>query len=253
MNRLIILLVTLACVVDAFAQVILARRRGADQISSSISSPTNLTQRMFWYSGDHALSYMGEGVNAGTNLESIISGPTLFPHTSRFFGISNNWINGHAALLFLSASDQVTNQTTSGVTWSQPYYLFLVQRTTSAGATQRMLAGTNATGYIVTSGNLNRIAAGTNLEGGNATNAWILISTYFNGANSWIRTNGVTAAAGNAGTADWVGVTLGRGYDGGAGWSGHLAETFGAQDVLTTNDIIQLESYLGVKYGISTP
>lgn len=237
----------------ADAQQLLSGRRQIAAVTAAINNPTNLATRMFWYEGNAAYTALGEGVNVGTNLAPVIDGPVLYPHTSRFFGVSNNWVNGHAALLFLSSSDHVTNQTTTGVTWPQPFYHFIVQRTTAGGATQRVLTGTNAVGYIITSGNLNRIAAGTNLEGGNATNAWVIVTSYFNGANSWIRTNGVAAVAGNAGPTDWVGITLGRGYDGGAGWSGFLAETFATADTLSTNDIIGLEQFLGAKYGITVP
>lgn len=79
---------------------------------------------------------------------------------------------------------------------------------------------------------------------------WTIATAVFNGANSYLRTNGVLVGSGNAGNPT-IGIQ-GVGYGSfGQTLDGRIAEYIVIAGTMTTNDLQGVEDNLGAKYGIT--
>ena len=135
---------------------------------------------------------------------------------------------------------------------SQPYYLFASLNVGAGSGAMQIAGGTTDNAVLqrsAASPGVFRVNAGTQLSmGGNIViSNWTTVVAYFNGSNSWIRTNGVAAVSGDAGTNAWEGVRLGATSGAQSYFNGWLHEIFLTSDTLTTNELQTLEEYLDAK------
>lgn len=98
------------------------------------------------------------------------------------------------------------------------------------------------------------IVGGSTLNGSSRIDlaGWMVLTICFNGASSYVRTNGVLYVSGDTGSSSTKGITLGQYYSPtlNRSWSGGIAELIMYNATLATNDLQWVESSLKTKYGL---
>lgn len=196
--------------------------------------------------GSYITSIVDKSGNSRSMYQSVSAyRPTIVP------GVQN----GRDAVVFSGSIDQCIDGTfpvPQGVTYT------FVGRTNDASGYRPFIDGISAvwtagrhfistlsTGVLI-------MYSGNSLEAptaGSIIGVPVIISAHFDGANSWIRLDGVTVATGNAGTLTVSALRYGLDYVKNlslSGWIGEvIAETSGSVAVAARN-----EQYLATKWGL---
>lgn len=223
----------------------------------------------WWRADDPMIGSTSRGshtnnVTVGVGSESF----NLTPDAATYFAVvgSPKWLesagaSGRAALMHVSTS-RFYHNANYGSDVNQPYIFFCVLQSTNATAG----AGNQAAFYTGFGGNT--IAFYPSVSAGSMqvyastaatfpfpytiTNTTVF-TVYINGANTWVRTNGVLAGniSGNAGTAPFHQSLVIANDTGGSPIEGYMYELMGYSfGSMTTNDIINIENSLKAKYFI---
>lgn len=147
----------------------------------------------------------------------------------------------------------------SAYTRSQPNTYFFVLQQTNTSSDQDIFdqnyAGNRQMIATVSGGaNLRLYAGGSaNYVYPRSITNWTILSVCFNGANSWVRTNGVALGSGiNPGSNPLQQPLLGSFGGGGNPFLGFISEFMAYNAALNTNDIAKVERFLMDKYDPST-
>lgn len=139
--------------------------------------------------------------------------------------------------------------------WNQPNTVFLVMK--QDDTTARYYFDTTNSSYRnsirITTSKLN-IQAGATLTAPNTwdtSGGWVIVTAQYNGVSSLIRTNGALNVSGDANPDPASRPRLGP-PDGNTGGD-YMAEYIMYNSLLSSNQMRQVEEYLGTKYGISVP
>lgn len=147
-------------------------------------------------------------------------------------------------------------------TQNQPLWHFVVAQQTNTDISNPacLFDGTGVRNQVlfnfgVANGHI-RMYAGNTMDAGPFTSTnWTIFAFRFNGASSQMRTNGVLAATGNAGTSGQAAIQLGHANGGGFVLGGRLGDYLmfpGGVD-LSSNDVYLVEHALSRKFAISIP
>lgn len=145
---------------------------------------------------------------------------------------------------------------------AQPFTYFVVLQITSTNATTEEVfvsndfSGQNFGFVSFMADGLsysNHMYAGSNayLPRTPTVTNWTVVTWCFNGANSFMRTNGVQVGVCNPGTGALGNIEVGALWTGASPFIGNYSELLIYQGSINTNDIQLVENYLGGKYAIT--
>jgi hypothetical protein len=257
---IVVLLVagTKACKGQAFSFFDVAQQASAEQeAGGGYEDPNDLSNPILWVYGDD-LAY-SDGDNKVTDwADKSSAGNDLEDDNGRVPGFTNTIasINNHSAVSFR----EVDALYAVGASITPPYTVFVVARFFTLG-TDALIGSTNLTsGYdtvlrINSSGQL--IARGDSVPTqitdttGTPANTWRLITAHFDGADSFIRTNGVQAASGTVGSDNMDGIGVGGNEN---SWflNGEIASVVIDDADTSLTDIVNTENYLSNIYQFFT-
>lgn len=138
------------------------------------------------------------------------------------------------------------------VNFTQPYWVFMVIKPDPSDTTNGVIGNSNNSNYILTNDNTIQIDAGAQLATYYTPNEFMLFGAKFDGTNSQIRINKSTVISGNAGSNNISGHFYLGGLYNSASFNSNmdLAEILIYDADLNDNDVYNIESYLGRKWGI---
>lgn len=256
---LLVILLSLSCFGQAFTMQDTAWLGNAIPKSSAPAAyaPTNT----YAYYDPSSIS-LADGLLVTNWNDSSGNGKTMWAYAanpgtySPYFSNSVSTINSKPAVVW-SGAQSMTNA--FGSTLNPPWTIILVAQ--ALGNSQYYLDGCTSSPRMVydrngSSPNQDRIYNGTAFLGGPSSlvaGKWYVITLYFNGASSYMRTNGVNYAepGTDIGSAGSKGLTFGARYD----FTGNKANTKFAYIILrnatmNTNDLQWDESSLKTKFGL---
>lgn len=137
---------------------------------------------------------------------------------------------------------------------AQPFVMFVVGRNDADASIYRNAfdgyGGGGGRSIIYAAPTTKAIGGGTGLIITSST-PWTgvkQVTAVINGANSFVRVNGVQVASGNGGTGTMAGATIGRDPTEAKWWIGSIPEAFVVTGSLTGTELVTAESYLVNRY-----
>jgi len=219
-------------------------------------SPLNISGLRLWFRADSLVlndadpvgTWSDESGNA-TNATQATAGLKPLYKT--------NIINGLPVVRWDDTNDQLL---TTSLALSQPYTIFLVQKTNSLATSNRVFATNPAAGGVFLSlfdsdgtndGKLSMNAGISVFGGSNYVGAFHFLTGVFNGAssNGWVDGTQVITTQ-NAGANTIAEVSLGCSYSGLNTLNGDIAEVLLYTSALATIDRLKVEGYLKAKYAL---
>jgi len=164
--------------------------------------------------------------------------------------------NGRNFIRFDGLSKNLSRSTFTNGTISQPHWVFMaIDTANTVTATRNFIDSANATNratvYQVTSSRTlgMYVTQSLNSHVMPAEGTWVIISAKFDGANSEQYLNGASGGAGDPGTSDFIGLTLGARYDEAQSPDFDFGELIIAEGDQSGNRL-EIESYLTERWGI---
>ncbi len=196
----------------------------------------------------------GDNVAEWFNLVGGVSIASEYEANAPSYDASNPKFNGHPTIRFNSASNEYMRYSDN---LDQPVYYFVVCAWDSPSAAfQFVIDGDDinnrhtfysaiTTGRLTAYAGLNSGAAGTLLD----SNAHY-ITTYFNGVNSEVFLDGVSAIDMDLGSQDVLGLVIGASYEPSLYLNGDIAEILIYQADLSVAERQGIEAYLANRYQV---
>jgi hypothetical protein len=199
------------------------------------------------------------------SMNSVLFTPLIF----RQFGGAPNLpmtykstaASGNQACLYVKNSDfrgtGGSGASEPATNWAQPYWIFSVTRATNSGASngdfrEVSFSGNSGGGVMVTNGFF-YAATGVSTpinSGYNYTNRWALISICMSNTTSYIFTNGVLAASGNAGAGTMGNPFYLNSIASQYIFRGFLADLLVYARSLTPSEVDSISTWLMTKYAL---
>lgn len=225
-------------------------------------APTNAYGR--WYAG--SLLPTSDGTAVTTVADSSSTHPlyVIGANSANAPYFTNNGLNSLPAWYFSGASGKALTNAL-GTTLAQPLTFFIVAADQYDGSGTAHFFWDNGNGNTrnifaededTTVNHFHGIYAGSAWQQSSTkyTNTvWALYTVCFNGANSFVRTNGhlLYVVGGSPGTDGEATMTIGGHYDGvGSNFKGWMAEILLYKGLPATNDMQWIESNLCTKYNL---
>jgi hypothetical protein len=222
-----------------------------DNNSAPVGGPAITTPMIAWWHAD-ALS-LSNGANVTTWLDSSGHAINLAYNTAAPI-FTTNAVNSLPAVTFNGSSTQLV--TTNPENFPQPWCVFVVAEEATTSAVTTLFACNNASLYIDASQKL-ALYAGTFTPGIGptiTTTSWHVYEASFNGASSFVDTDGTgnqTTMSQGSNALGLTGYSLGSGYVNGGNWNGSIAEVIVYPALLSSGDRATIRQYLEAKYAIS--
>lgn len=220
-----------------------------------VDTPDDVSGLNLWLNNDYLTNYVYS--NSITAWNDSSGSSQHVTNTSSYGPILlTNVIGSKSAAGFIYAGSSLSN---SVLTIPQPFTVFVLAYLQSGSSSSPPLfdSGTGATHkpvlyFLSTSERLVQ-DAGTSVTNANAVpvGQWILYSSVWNGANSYVRTNASVAISGNVGTMGITNIVIGNLNGGARTPSTYVAEVIAYTNALSTNEIISIEKYVTNKFGIA--
>lgn len=229
-------------------------------LSVSRWSPTNA---FVWYHADSITASDGSAVSNWSDSSGGGHDAWVYGANNQYAPyFSNSVVNGKPSLIWTNpAANRIALTNSFGSALAQPFTLmFVINAGARNGSFPYLFDGIDTTRcYTYRDSGTPWVyvtAAGNTINSPSAPpSGYHILTVFFNGTSSYIRTNGVLLLSGNPGTASVNGFTLGNKYDTSTDRSmnGGISEIIIYKGAMATNDLQWAENALGTNYNIKTP
>jgi hypothetical protein len=224
--------------------------------TGTLFSPADLDGLFMWFDAETVSAADGERIALWPD-ESGAGRDLLQPAASDrpTYRTSSAAFNGRPVVSFFDHSTRDFMDTAAFASaLPQPNTFFVVWRTDPAAITQTVMdtpSGGRRIADIGSSLQTHRIFSGSFLSTSVTQSTNVRVSMFlYNGATSRIRQDGDDLITGNAGTQSMGAYRIGNRQNNVEPFQGEIAEVVAYDRVLTTDEIDQVETYLGAKYGV---